>query len=73
PTPPHRRQPAHHLPDRTHTLTSPAAPTTGGLSLGFEVVADHDVTPGVGRIRQEERARGLDRWARVVMRRDLPA
>ena len=41
--------------------------------LGFHVAADDDVTPGVGRIRDEERARGLDRWTRVVMRRDLPA
>jgi len=41
--------------------------------LGFHVVADDDVTLGVGRIRDEERARGLDRWRRVVMRPDLPA
>lgn len=41
--------------------------------LGFRVVADDDLAPGVRRIRDQERSRGLDHWPRVVMRRDLPA
>ena len=39
--------------------------------LGFRVVGDADLSPGLRAIREAERARGLDRWPRVAMRRDL--
>jgi GNAT superfamily N-acetyltransferase len=35
--------------------------------LGFEVVPPGAVTPGLQRIRETERSRGLDAWPRVVM------
>jgi hypothetical protein len=37
--------------------------------LGFRRV--DDLTPGLRAIRAAEAARGLDRWPRVAMRRDL--
>jgi GNAT superfamily N-acetyltransferase len=40
--------------------------------LGFRVLADDQLTPGLRHARQEETARGLDRWPRVAMRRQLP-
>ena len=39
--------------------------------LGFTVVADDDQPAELRRIRDLERARGLDRWPRVAMRRPL--
>ena len=39
--------------------------------LGFAVVPDDTLTPGLRRIVDAEAAIGLDRWPRVVMRRTL--
>lgn len=39
---------------------------------GFRVLGENDWTPGLRAIREREAAHGLDRWPRVVMRRDLP-
>ena len=39
--------------------------------LGFRVVPDAELTPGLRRIVDAEAAMGLDRWPRVVMRRDV--
>lgn len=38
--------------------------------LGFHRLAEHELTPGLRAIRERERAAGLDRWPRVVMRRE---
>lgn len=40
--------------------------------LGFTVVADADLGPGLAAIRAAEAERGLDRWPRVVMTRHVP-
>ena len=40
--------------------------------LGFRILDDADVTPGLRVIRQREAEMGLDRWPRVCMRRDIP-
>ncbi len=40
--------------------------------LGFEVVADEDLGPGLRAVRELEVERGLDRWPRVVMTRHVP-
>jgi GNAT superfamily N-acetyltransferase len=37
--------------------------------LGFNVVAEDALSPGLRRIRTHEAERGLDAWPRVVMRR----
>lgn len=42
-------------------------------SVGFRWLADHEITPGLAALRAREVARGLDRWPRGGMRRDLPA
>ena len=39
--------------------------------LGFRNVAPEDLSPGLRHVRAEETARGLDRWPRVVMRREV--
>ena len=39
--------------------------------LGFRVLRDGQLTPGLVRIRMQERRGGLDRWPRVCMRRDV--
>jgi GNAT superfamily N-acetyltransferase len=39
--------------------------------LGFHVVDDPQITPGLRRLRAQEADAGLDRWPRVVMRRSL--
>ncbi|GLY05965.1 GNAT family N-acetyltransferase [Actinoplanes sp. NBRC 101535] len=39
--------------------------------LGFRRLADDAVTPGLRAIRAEENAHGLDRWPRLVMRREI--
>ena len=39
--------------------------------LGFRVLGETEWTPGLRAIRAEEIARGLDRWPRVCMRRDV--
>lgn len=39
---------------------------------GFLVLDDDDLTPELRAIREHEAARGLDRWPRVGMRRNLP-
>ncbi|GIH20277.1 GNAT family N-acetyltransferase [Rugosimonospora africana] len=41
------------------------------LRCGFRVVDEARWTPGLRAIREREAAHGLDRWPRVVMRRDL--
>jgi GNAT superfamily N-acetyltransferase len=38
---------------------------------GFQVLDDDALSPGLRAIRAHEAARGLDRWPRVCMRRDL--
>ncbi|MGW6907870.1 GNAT family N-acetyltransferase [Streptomyces sp. NPDC054940] len=38
--------------------------------LGFRVLDDTELTPGLRRIRAHEAELGLDRWPRVCMRRD---
>lgn len=37
--------------------------------LGFQVIPDAQLTGGLRRIREHERARGLTTWPRVIMRR----
>jgi GNAT superfamily N-acetyltransferase len=39
--------------------------------LGFDRLAESDITPGLQHKRDQERANGLDRWPRVCMRRPL--
>lgn len=39
--------------------------------LGFRVLRDEELTPGLRRVRAAEAEHGLDRWPRVCMRRDL--
>lgn len=39
--------------------------------LGFEIVADDQLSEGLRRIREHEAARGLARWPRVIMRRPV--
>ncbi len=39
--------------------------------LGFFVLDETDLTPGLAAIRREEAALGLDRWPRVCMQRNL--
>lgn len=39
--------------------------------LGFVAMEDGELTAGLRRIREDERARGLERWPRVAMRRTL--
>lgn len=39
--------------------------------LGFRILDDAEVTPGLRAIRQREAEIGLDRWPRVCMRRDI--
>lgn len=41
------------------------------LRCGFTVIDDESLTPGLRAIREHEGARGLDRWPRVCMRREL--
>jgi GNAT superfamily N-acetyltransferase len=40
-------------------------------SLGWRSLADGDLTPGLARIRADERAAGLDRWPRQAMAKAL--
>ena len=39
--------------------------------LGFRVLDETHLTPGLRRIRGAEAARGLDRWPRAAMRREV--
>ncbi|MGW7072408.1 GNAT family N-acetyltransferase [Streptomyces sp. NPDC054855] len=39
--------------------------------IGFRVLADAELTPGLREIRAHEAELGLDRWPRVAMRREL--
>ncbi|MEV8319098.1 GNAT family N-acetyltransferase [Streptomyces sp. NPDC059900] len=39
--------------------------------IGFRVLGEDELTPGLRRIRAHEADLGLDRWPRVAMRRDL--
>ncbi|MDD7931587.1 GNAT family N-acetyltransferase [Actinomycetospora straminea] len=39
--------------------------------LGFRALDDDELGPGLRAVRRAEIARGLDRWPRVAMRRDL--
>ena len=70
-----------------HAATHAAAAGLGALTLttfaavpwnapyyrrcGFQVLEEHEWTPGLRAIREREAAHGLDRWPRVCMRRDL--
>ncbi|MET7291038.1 GNAT family N-acetyltransferase [Streptomyces griseoloalbus] len=40
--------------------------------LGFRILTEPELTPGLRRIRAEEAGHGLDRWPRVCMRLGLP-
>jgi hypothetical protein len=40
--------------------------------LGFRILDDAEVTPGLRAIRRREAESGLDRGPRVCMRRDVP-
>lgn len=40
-------------------------------SLGWQALADHELTPGLLRVRAEERAAGLDRWPRHAMTKPI--
>jgi ribosomal protein S18 acetylase RimI-like enzyme len=56
------------------TLTSFAEVPWNGpyyQRLGFCVVAAEEQGPGLRGLREQEAARGLDRWPRVAMRRSL--
>ena len=39
--------------------------------LGFRPLADDELGPGLRAVRRAEIARGLDRWPRTAMRREL--
>lgn len=39
--------------------------------IGFRVLGEAELTPGLRKIRAREAELGLDRWPRVAMRRDL--
>lgn len=39
--------------------------------LGFEVLSEADLTPGLRRVRKREEAAGLTAWPRVAMRRPV--
>lgn len=39
--------------------------------IGFRVLGEAELTPGLRRIRAHEAELGLDRWPRVAMRREL--
>jgi GNAT superfamily N-acetyltransferase len=41
------------------------------VRLGFRALADDELGPGLRAVRCAETARGLDRWPRCAMRRDL--
>lgn len=43
------------------------------MRLGFRILDGGELGPGLRAIRADEAARGLDRWPRVAMRRDLSA
>jgi hypothetical protein len=38
---------------------------------GFRILDDGEITPQLQVVRREEARRGLDRWPRVCMRKDL--
>lgn len=40
--------------------------------LGFGIVVDSDLGPGLRALREHEAAQGLDRWPRVAMTRHVP-
>jgi GNAT superfamily N-acetyltransferase len=62
----------HRLPAMTLT-TYVDVPWNGPYyaGLGFRFLADEDLTPGLVRIRRSETDRGLDRWPRAAMRREV--
>lgn len=41
------------------------------VALGFRWLDDHEVTPGLRALRRHETERGLDRWPRGCMRREV--
>lgn len=56
------------------TLTTFAAVPWNGpyyARCGFRMLPDDMLTAGLREIRRQEAARGLDRWPRICMRRDL--
>ncbi|MDD7938886.1 GNAT family N-acetyltransferase [Actinomycetospora lutea] len=72
-----------HLVDRTRAAGRPAVTLTTYVDvpwngpyyarLGFRTLADDELGPGLRAVRRAETARGLDRWPRAAMRRDLTA
>lgn len=40
--------------------------------IGFRILDESELTPGLRKIRAAEAEYGLDRWPRVCMRRELP-
>lgn len=56
------------------TLTTDAEVPWNGpyyRRLGFDVLAEEQLGPGLQQIRSHERASGLDEWPRIAMRRPL--
>ena len=56
------------------TLTTFAAVPWNGpyyARCGFRMLPDDMLTAGLREIRRQEAARGLDRWPRICVRRDL--
>ncbi len=62
-----RGGPRRPHPDHLHRR--PGTPPTE--RLGFRVLSEPDLTPGLRKIRAHEADLGLDTWPRVCMRRDL--
>src|SRR3569833_2160262 len=70
-----------HLADHARAVAVPALTLTTFADVpwngpyyqrcGFVAVDDEELTPGLRVIRQREAVRGLDRWPRLCMRRDL--
>jgi GNAT superfamily N-acetyltransferase len=75
------RQLLEHLAEHAKATETPALTLTAFADVpwnapyyarcGFLILNDIDLTPGLRAIRQHEAARGMDRWPRVCMRRDI--
>lgn len=77
----HGRRLVEHLVERARTAGYTAVTLTTFVAvpwnapyyarLGFRTVTDDELGPGLRAIRRAETARGLDRWPRTAMARDL--
>ncbi|MFD5556958.1 GNAT family N-acetyltransferase [Streptomyces sp. NPDC127068] len=43
------------------------------VRIGFRVLDENELTPGLREVREREAAHGLDRWPRAVLRRSVGA